>query len=319
MIVPGRQVCRLGTSVAAALLSLVAIGARAQVESSHEELIRLCSERADPDVQGMEQLEAECPGLGRALSASGYDAFISEHQREWMTASKLVDLGRLAERYREPPSTRSLDPDALESVLAALDREPEQRPGWFARLKNWLRSLFAEADAQSSSWLRSWLSRLEMSPAVQRVMLYGGIAMVILIALAVLVNELRVAGVWRGSRRRSSHAGSPVGSAPDPDRATLADLEALPLTERPSMLLRMIAAHLMRSGRLMSEKSLTHRELVRAAAFEAEGERVSFGRVARLAEQLRYGGISVPNAQIEEVVREGSDLAARLAGAEAAT
>lgn len=85
------------------------------------------------------------------------------------------------------------------------------------------------------------------------------------------------------------------------------------------MLLRMIAAHLMRSGRLMSEKSLTHRELVRAAAFEAEGERVSFGRVARLAEQLRYGGISVPNAQIEEVVREGSDLAARLAGAEAAT
>jgi hypothetical protein len=305
-----------------ALALAFAGGASAQDAQSYEELILSCSEQDAADAVGIEQLEEQCPGLEEALIETGYDAFLSASQLDALTVHGLVDLGQLARRYRQPPgSADALEPAALESILVSLQREQpvENAPGWYARLKKWLRNMLRQADGQSDSWLSRWLDDVEMSQATRNVIFYGAIAMVILLAIAVLVNELRAAGFGRGGRRkRGELAAQSAETVRDPYAMTLADLDALPLHEQPSMLLRMVAAQLMKTGRLRSERSLTHRELARAAAFEAEAEQACFGRVAGMAETLRYGQHPVPSPDIESVVRDGRALSARLAEAESA-
>jgi hypothetical protein len=308
------------------LLTLVlafAGAAPAQDTQSYEELILRCSEQDAQDAVGIVLLEERCPGLEEALIETGYAAFLSETQLDTLTVHALVDLDRLAQRYRQPPGKAGgLEPAALDAILVSLQQEqpPEKAPGWYGRLKKWLRNMLRQAEDQSDSWLSRWLDDVEMSQRTSDVIFYGAIAIVILLAIAVLVNELRAAGLWRGGRRKQTTlAAQSAEAVRDPYAMTLADLDALPLHEQPSMLLRMVAAQLMKTGRLRSERSLTHRELARAVAFEAEAEQACFGRVAGMAETLRYGQHPVPGPDIESVMRDGRALSARLAGAGSAT
>lgn len=296
------------------LLALAGV-VRAQSAPAYEELIQRCSEQAPTDAVGIAALEAQCPGLEAALAESGYAPFISEGQLALLTVHGLVDLRRLAQRYREPPAEAELEPAALDSILSSLQQEQPAEPalGWYGRLKRWLRDALRQADGESGSWLSEWLDGFEMSPEAGRGIFYGVVVAVILLAIAVLLNELRVAGVGRGGRRkRASAAASATEHSRDPYTMTLSDLDTLPLHEQPSMLLRMVAAQLMKAGRLSGERGLTHRELARAAAFEQDSERTSFGRVAGLAEKLRYGQHPISGADIEDVMRDGRALSVRL-------
>lgn len=308
-----------GLHAAGVLLALTlafAGAARAQDDGADEDLIARCSEQEADDAVGIAQLEAQCPGLEAALIESGYAALISETQRASLTVHGLVDLRRLVERYRAPRrSGHTLEPDALASILRSLQQEQaaEKPLGWYGRLKRWLRDVLFDADDESGSWLSQWLDDFEMSPSTSRGIFYGAVVLVILLAIAVLGNELRAAGFFRGrGRTRAKPVAAPAERVRDPLTMTLSDLEALPLHEQPSMLLRMVAAQLMKAGRLRSERNLTHRELARSAVFQVEGERTSFTRVAGLAERLRYGQHPVPSADIEEVMRDGRALSARL-------
>jgi hypothetical protein len=83
------------------------------------------------------------------------------------------------------------------------------------------------------------------------------------------------------------------------------------------MLLRMLVATLIRSGRLRTERSLTHRELCARARFDDARQRESFQRVAALAERTVYGSSAVPAEEVEPIVAAARDLDAQLRGAPA--
>ena len=71
---------------------------------------------------------------------------------------------------------------------------------------------------------------------------------------------------------------------------------------KASMLLRMLVATLVQSGRLRTERSLTHRELCARATFDDAQQRQSFQRVAALAERTVYGSRDVPAEEVEPIV-----------------
>jgi hypothetical protein len=288
----------------------------ADAATSPTAIIARCSEE-DTEAIGVKQLESPCPGIEHALVEFGYAPFLSEAQFDALTTYGLVDLQYLAERYtpkHEAPSAPDLDVGRLDSILHSIE-EPTRaqlQPGLFERLKQWLRKVFDKQAANPGSWLNRWLPDLTLPEAVSKALGYLLIGIVIAIAIGVFVNELRAAGVLKrsaGSRRdRNAGTDESLGLVMPASR----DLDALPLRERPSMLLRMLVATLVQTGRLRTERSLTHRELGTRAALDEQAQRECFQRVAALGERTLYGGGSVPAGEIESVVAAGRSLNAQL-------
>jgi hypothetical protein len=69
------------------------------------------------------------------------------------------------------------------------------------------------------------------------------------------------------------------------------------------------------SGRLKERSSLTHRELERAARFEAAADRDSFRGVLAAAEAVRYASRAPDAERLTRAVQDGEALLSRLAGA----
>ena len=116
--------------------------------------------------------------------------------------------------------------------------------------------------------------------------------LVVLLALAVIVNEVRVARKGRRKRGRTQVSAATGASGAALGRSL--DLDAAARSERPSILLQMLVATLVKAGRLQAERSLTHRELTARAKFDDSSQRESFRRVAQLAERIVYGGDEAP-------------------------
>lgn len=300
-------------------------GLQAGVAATPDQLIANCSQSADSDIFGLPELEVVCPGLEHALVELGYATFMSEGQLDTLSVHSLVDLQRLADRYREPPAqSDAVSVDTLGPILKSLQLEQQQTqrpPSLFERFRKWLRSLFDRPEGETDSWLSRWLEDFQMSEAVSRAIFYSLVVLVIVLAIVVVINELRAAGVLRRDKRAGSAAVPGDEHRPHPVAMTLADLESVPPGERPSLLLRILVSTLVKTGRLRTEKSLTHRELSLRAAFDEASQRESFQQIAVLGERLLYGsdrgndggGGRVSPEEIAAAVQAGRALNTQLA------
>ena len=301
-------------SIVFVLWLLVAPAVFAQEDRSARQVLDDCIESVADDVIGMVALEEQCPGLEQSLVDLGLDPFIPEWQWDTIGVYGLITVRTVADRYREPPSERTLQADSLQSILDELKQpaRAEQPLTWFERFKRWLRELMGQQDSGSESWLNRWFEEHNLSETAQDILFYGALTVVLVLAAAVIVNEVRVARKGRRKKDRVGAAGSAAISG-DALAAGSLDLEAAARSERPSILLQMLVATLVKSGRLQAERSLTHRELIGRAKFDDSSQRESFGRVAQLAERIVYGGDDAP-AELDEVVQAGRALHSQLSG-----
>ncbi len=300
-----------------------AAGAVVAADTSSFEVIASCIEESSGDEIGLAELEEACPGIEHALTRSGYVGFISESEIEQLTVHGLADLQHVTERYRRAPTDHSAQADVtrLAPILGSLQEEPQgDRPlTLLERFKRWLNSLRQQSQQEQDSWLSRWLRDFDVSESVTRAIVYVSIALILLIAIIVIVNELRAAGVFRRRERRRAATVAAAAGSVDLSRATLADLERVRAAERPALLLRILVNTLIDTGRLRTEKSLTHRELGTRAAFDAVDQRRIFNRVASLSERLLYGNRDVPSEEIDAVVAAGRTLDQQLGQPRAAT
>jgi hypothetical protein len=302
-------------SIVFVLWLLAAPAVFAQEDRSARQVLDECIESVADDVIGMTALEQQCPGLEQALTELGLDPFIADWQRDTIGVYGLMTLQSVADRYSEPPAARTVQVESLQSILDEL-KQPVQaeRPLTLAeRFKRWLRNLMGQQDAARDSWLNRWFEEHSLSETAQKILLYGAVILVVLLAVAVIVNEVRVA---RKGRRKKDRMGAPddAGLPAGALAARSLDLEAAARSERPSILLQMLVAALVKTGRLQAERSLTHRELAARAKFDDSSQRESFRRVAQLAERVVYGGDNAP-AELDEVVQAGRALHSQLSGA----
>lgn len=284
-------------------------------ERSALDVIDDCSGSAPEDTSGLTDLESKCPGLTRALEDAGYLALLSTSVRANLDVDDLSDLVQVDGWY-EQREAKDVDVATLGPILDSLrGQEPQPPPGWFVRFKRWLQALVERGQSDPDSWLSRWLDDVEVSDAVARTILMIAIGLLIAVAIAVMLNEVRAAGILRQRPvvRDAAVDASAAGSA----SSDASDLDALSADRKAPMLLRMLVATLVRSGRLRTERSLTYRELCTRATFDDAQQLDCFRRVAALAERTVYGSDELSNEEVEPIVAAARTLDAQLRGAPA--
>jgi hypothetical protein len=300
------------------LLVLLAIApaawcqAAGEAERSALDIIDDCSSSAREETRGLTDLESECPGLTRALEVEGYLPLLSDGVRSVLDRSQLADLLTVDDRY-DAQEVREVDVGTLGPILDSLRVEkPQRQQTWWDRFVAWLRGLLERQEGNADNWFARWLEQQDFSTVITRAILIVAIVLLIGVAIAVLLNELRAAGVLRKRLSDPSVDARVAGLASE----TLPDLDSLSADHKAPALLRMLVATLVRSGRLRTERSLTYRELCTRATFDDAKQRDCFRRVAALAERTVYGyGVSAE--EVEPVVVAARALDAQLRGASA--
>ena len=273
-----------------------------------------CRARLDPRVDvGIDRIRRRCPDLLPALDKAPWRGLLPStlgKRHEEISAQSLRALSELvrhagdATPQRAAPSRALLDP-----VLAGLGEQGRQGATRWERFKRWLREKFEDRpDDNEPGWLEKWSRKIHTSEGVAQALTYAGYAMVVALALYVILQELRAAGLWRGSRtaRRDSPA------AEWRRRLMLADVLAAPLAERPGMLLRLLGEALARAQRLPAAEGLTAGAIARRARLDDDADRAALAQVARTAEELRYAPQAPAEASIEAAVAEARGLLARI-------
>jgi hypothetical protein len=143
---------------------------------------------------------------------------------------------------------------------------------------------------------------------VLRALTYLGYALVVLLALFVVLGELRAAGLLGGARRAARRANP---AAEWRRRLMLADVNAAPLADRPGMLLRLLAEALTRAQRLPAAEGLTARAIARRAELDSADERAELERVAATADDVRYADRRLADETLQATVGAAQSLLER--------
>jgi hypothetical protein len=186
---------------------------------------------------------------------------------------------------------------------------PTSRPSFWERVWTWIRGWIQAHRA----WWPDW-QRFGWHPTGFQlgVVLYSVIALVVLTAAAIVLIELRAAGLLGKGRRVTRRPGI-RSSAPEEAPIEPADIGAVPPRLRAVLLLRSLVAALARSQRLGHERDLTCRELITAARFDTGQQRERFAAVALLAEAGLYGPPDLdPPPQQDAVLAEAQGLKGQL-------
>jgi len=306
----------LSATVAGSICAAASSADSADTEiATAQAIVVECSE-ADSDAVGLTALQEDCPGLEHALVELGYAPFIAEQQADTLTVHGLADLLALTRRYSEP-SRADVAPDVgrLAPILDSLQRQQHAQvpQGWFARFKQWLRDLFEQQASQKSgdTWFKRWWSEHSLSQRWVSLMTYGLIGLVLLLAVAVIVNEIRAGRIKDGRRHRVNTAdGAAVVEIP---KFTLAGLDSVAPALRPALMLQALVNTLVEAGRLRADRSLTHRELGLRATFDSAEQRDGFRHIAGLGERLLYSAMPASTEEIDAAMATGRMLRAQLA------
>lgn len=282
---------------------------------------------SDTDI-GYERIAARCPDLARRLDQAGLSAWLP---RDWKKAGNDLSSGGLRElgnllamedrdSATSPAPAHQPNVSHLPAVLAGLaGGDVTEGRGWWARTKAWLRDVFERREEEDDSWFSRVVEQSGFSQAVIELISYIALALVVVLAIVIVANGLRVDGVlgrlWRryitGRRVRVP---APAGRR-DATVLTWDDVHEAPPAQRPRMLLQLITARLTEEGRLPQSRALTVRELARLARLPDEADRRRLAELARIAERMRFSNEAVPEAAVGVVLEDGRLLFERISGA----
>jgi hypothetical protein len=297
-------------------LLLIAYGAaRPAVAENAITLIDACIHSLDPTADvGYARVAERCPELAHSLAASPYAAWLPP---DWnkpdngLSVGGLVELRRLLSRPESAPAVRGPRVARLPGVLAELQRvDPAQR-SWWTRFKRWLREILTpQPNDPEQGWLGRLIGSVDLSRAAMRVIVWGALCLVLLLAGAVIVNELRIAGLWRSGQRRGAR--EPRGAQP-PERtaSSLHDLDQAGPDEQPHLLLQLIIGRLLEQKRLSPTRALTLHELERAARLTDRLDRERLAALTAACERARFAE-HVTAPLLADAVLRGRELLASL-------
>jgi hypothetical protein len=250
-----------------------------------------CIHRLDPAVDvGYAHIAERCPDLASTLTSSRYAAWLppdwNKPENE-LSVGGLVELRRLLSHSELPPTVRAPRVARLAGVLNELHRNDTGQGSFWARFKQWLREIFMpQPGAEDQGWLERLIGGLDLSQTVLRASVWGAVFLVLLLAGAVIVNELRVAGWWRSGPRRRRH--EPGGAGVGRGAPSLDDVERARADVQPHLLLQLIIRRLTEQKRLPPARALTLSELERAARLSDERDRERLAALTAACERARF-------------------------------
>jgi hypothetical protein len=233
-----------------------------------------------------------CPEIVDALAATVWGTALLKQPPGDLDASSLAPLATLAHSYATTPGP-GLEPRGLDEALSSLRAPaPEPQRSLWDRVIDWIQQRLGLGERDGSSALERWLEGLTVPERLVRYLVIALGVLLVVGAVAILASELKAAGVLAGGARRSRSrpSGAAAGALLARGRLDLASLDSLPLARRPAFLLALVLERLRRRpGAPALRDSLTHRELVGAAAALGDAERDALGAVAVAAERATFG------------------------------
>ncbi|MDB6008622.1 MAG: hypothetical protein JWL65_872 [Gammaproteobacteria bacterium] len=281
-----------------------------------------CLLRLNSDIDiGYDRVVARCPTLVRRLDESGLSVWLP---RDWRrpgndlsagglrelreVVSRELTVGATARGRERPPGVESV-PD----ILASLARSEDEHGGWWARTKVWLRNLFEEPEpAVAEGWLARIIGQSGLSQALVELVSYVALVIVVVLAVVIVANELRVGGVFGGWRRRFAVLADSPGGVRHDGGLAWGDVLSVPLPRRPGVLLELVVGRLVEGGRLRAARGLTAGELTRMARLPEEEDRDRLEELARTAERVRFSNVAVSDVDIAAAVEGGRVLLERI-------
>jgi hypothetical protein len=299
------------------LLALLLTVAGAPLASARDALaaIDACIARLDAGLDvGYARVAQRCPDLAPSLALSAAAPWLPP---DWnkpnneLSAAGLTELRTLLTRPAPTAAVRAPRVAQLRAVLAGLAASESRERGWWARFKQWLREILERRQsAEYSPWWRRLLGSLNLPQRVLDLVTAGALAVVIALAMAVVVNEMRVAGVTLS--RRSRGAPSARGRAAARAQRGLEDLEQAGPAEQPRLLLELVVARLREQDRLPPARALTLHELTRAARLQPS-ERARLGVLTAACERLRFAAQEPSPPALAAALAGGRELLGTLA------
>ena len=300
LLLLGLLFCALGTPVARA-----AADADARVDEIGRRLDR-CLNTLNAAAEPVPPyrrliLEEVCPGLAQSVAALPAAGSLSQPLDLQTTPDQLRDLRALLGSFRSPPAgVERFDLATLPDLLArTLQVEPTPPVSWWQRFKDWLAQKLRGSGESDFRWLTQFLNSLDPPKWLADLILRASVAVILLLALAVVVNELRTANLssWLQRRSRMQRASrvSAVAAAP---RLAWKDVTGLPPGRQPAALLRLVLQELVERGLLPDDQSLTNREMLARLGAAARAHAASFAELAAAADEVLFGNRLVAAAQL---------------------
>jgi hypothetical protein len=272
-----------------------------------------CTPRLDAQADvGYDRVAFRCPQLAGALERSGVEQWLPQGWKEIrnnLSVGSLRELRSLIEReLGAHASERKPRVEKLNEVLAGLGDQRRATNGTWLRFKRWLRELLERREREDrDDWFDRMVHRSGLSDALGEVITYLSLAAMVVLALVVILNELRAAGLL-GRRARDEADERDTGLASARSIPTMSEIERAPLIERPRLLLELIAAKLTAMRRLPPASAMTVRELAQSVNLEATQDRERLAALASTAERARYAEDGVPSDALESAYLSGREL-----------
>ncbi|MEX1994456.1 MAG: DUF4129 domain-containing protein [Steroidobacteraceae bacterium] len=248
-----------------------------------------------------------CHDIHATIATSELAPFLPEDWADRVTPTKLLQWRELLAPSSATAGRRP-DPAAVAPILTGIQTAQlaRTRTLW-ERFKDWLkRVLERQGSSTDTSWLDEWLREHAPSERVLRWIFTGLAVVLILVVLWIIYVELREAGLLgRRATPGARPGGAAVATGPQRRLPTLADASD---EELPAVLVALLLEQLRRLGWMQDRHSMTHRELARAARFQAPADGETFGALVAASERLRYAA-TAPGA---ETLRDIVDAARRL-------
>ncbi|MEJ0036612.1 MAG: DUF4129 domain-containing protein [Gammaproteobacteria bacterium] len=272
-----------------------------------------CTPRLDAQADvGYDRIAVRCPDLASALERSGVEQWLPRGWKEIrnnLSAGSLTELRSLIDReLAAHASERKPRVAALNEVLAGLGDQRRVSSDTWLRFKRWLRELLERHDREDhDDWFDRMVDRVGLSDAIGEIVTYISLGAMVVLALIVVLNELKAAGLL-GRRARSATEETESDLAVSRPIPTLGEIERAPLLERPRLLLELIAAKLTAIRRLPPAGAMTARELSHAVNLESAPDRERLASLATTAERARYAESGVPEDALASAYVSGRAL-----------
>jgi hypothetical protein len=308
---------RFGRLSRAAILGLVSCAAAAAQDTATEAIEDCLSRFEEVEEEeeretepALKDIESQCPELKSILEHSPYAAWFPE---QWwhsqLSTGSLTELQAHIAHESAAHEARTLDISGVGAALESLETDRRaSKVTWWDRLREWLRSRLKPEEEEPPTWLFKWLDELGRHEMALRIIGYSLYGLIVIAALWIVINELRAAGVFGAGARRRARAAGALASARAKHELTLADVESSDPANRPSLLLTLLLAALARREDRMIDDSTTHRELATRVTLTDSAQRMTFGRLVRCAERVRYGATLPTRGEIDEVVGDARRL-----------
>lgn len=276
---------------------------------------RLRASSADAG-EGAPRLADVCADLAREIESGEWAPALAPIGPGELTARTFQDLVDVMAHYERRPYATSLAVDELDAVVESLRPfQPVAELSLWDRLREWIRKRLGLDEPGRGGGLIDWLSSLSIPDEWVRTIVYVLAITIVIGVLVVAVNELRVSGVLgrrAGGRDGATTRRVPAWATRMPP--TIGAVKGAPPARQPVLLMTLLLERLQERFGERVRESLTHRELVAAAATLGLRTHGELAAVAGAAERVTYAGWRPGPAELEPVIAQGEAVLGELEG-----